>query len=688
MTYLTIASATYRDDEGIWFTFTQLRHAIAELRQLVSDWSGDIELLVADNDPQAQANSRWLRAFCAASGIRYLLAHEVVGTAYPRDKAIREARGDFVLMLDSHVYVTAKSLAALVRYLTANQLTDDLLHGPLVYDSDPVAGAGERIAYDDCYVPKWRNEMLGISSRVWVCKCGKFYFCPWPDPVLVTERSVLRFWDATISDPVLQGKDGNVEWCPICGERLPAGMQFYGHERRLRELGYRPAIETEVESYPAPMLGMGLFCVRRESWLGFAPNGVQGFGGEEGLIHGLYRHVGRDVRIVRGLEWRHYFGQRHVRAPVRKIDKARNFVLMSKYACNRSVQDIYEHFVLGKDNALTTRLSEQEWQQIMAEAEQRKEQCVACAGANPQNAARQQITATAPTGQGQSVHIQVRLPPDVPQPMRAWLEQLARDTQSEKYRTLTDMLMHVPTISEAVRERRVWVAGRYADMLAAILAYSEPKPAQVFLLPGGEMAGIPLAGSEARIAKRDSVSTDEISDKDDLVLVRHHIYPPLQSLVADIAPRYARIIALQPEITYIPQGASEPKTDFAFDLQKLLSEHTEFTRAYYVKRNGGMAILTRIESEKKKPPPVWKLVHRYLAFKLWFWFRSLFAGKGYLSPAEARKRWQVCLLCEARFGERCGECGCYLRQFPNGALGRTWYRDQDCPLKKWPKPAE
>jgi hypothetical protein len=198
----------------------------------------------------------------------------------------------------------------------------------------------------------------------------------------------------------------------------------------------------------------------------------------------------------------------------------------------------------------------------MAEAEQRKEQCVACAGANPQNAARPQITATAPTGQGQSVHIQVRLPPDVPQPMRAWLEQLARDTQSEKYRTLTDMLMHVPTISEAVRERRVWVAGRYADMLAAILAYSEPRPSQVFLLPGGEMAGIPLAGSEARIAKRDSVSTDEISDKDDLVLVRHHIYPPLQSLVADIAPRYARIIALQPEITYIPQGSFRTQNRF------------------------------------------------------------------------------------------------------------------------------
>lgn len=87
-------------------------------------------------------------------------------------------------------------------------------------------------------------------------------------------------------------------------------------------------VDPDAEPYSIPMHGMGLFCCRRDAWLGFNPT-FCGFGGEEGYIHEKYRQAGRDVILLPFLQWWHLFQTRgdKVTAPYTPMlaDKIRNY---------------------------------------------------------------------------------------------------------------------------------------------------------------------------------------------------------------------------------------------------------------------------------------------------------------------------------------------------------------------------
>jgi hypothetical protein len=118
---LTVGMATYRDFEGVYFTVQALR--------LYQDIES-VELLVVDNFG-CPATRDLIETW---TGGRYLTYRESVGTAAPRDRVFREARGEAVLCLDSHVLLAPGVLARLKRYYQDHPHTTDLLQGPLVYD--------------------------------------------------------------------------------------------------------------------------------------------------------------------------------------------------------------------------------------------------------------------------------------------------------------------------------------------------------------------------------------------------------------------------------------------------------------------------------------------------------------------------------------------------------------------------
>jgi hypothetical protein len=141
---LTIGMATYNDFDGVYFTLQALR--------LYQDLS-HTELLVIDNygcETTKDLVEGWL-------GARYIRATDAVGTAAPRDRIFREARGNAVLCCDCHVLFPPGVIAQVKQYYREHPDCQDLLQGPMLSDD------GKLISTH--LDPVWRAQMWGT----WGC---------------------------------------------------------------------------------------------------------------------------------------------------------------------------------------------------------------------------------------------------------------------------------------------------------------------------------------------------------------------------------------------------------------------------------------------------------------------------------------------------------------------------------------
>jgi glycosyltransferase involved in cell wall biosynthesis len=102
-----------------------------------------------------------------------------------------------------------------------------------------------------------------------------------------------------------------------------------------------PRTELPDEPFEIPMMGLGLFCARRESWLGFNP-AFRGFGGEEGYIHQKYRNHGRRVMCLPFLKWYHFFGL-GTGYQVSLVDRVRNYMI-GFWEVGLDTAPVIEHF--------------------------------------------------------------------------------------------------------------------------------------------------------------------------------------------------------------------------------------------------------------------------------------------------------------------------------------------------------
>jgi glycosyltransferase involved in cell wall biosynthesis len=104
--------------------------------------------------------------------------------------------------------------------------------------------------------------------------------------------------------------------------------------------------DPDGEPFPIFAQGLGMFCARRESWLGFHPL-ARGFGGEECYIHEKYRRAGRQCLCLPGLRCVHRFARPGgVPYPLSQWNKVRNYVLEFR-ELGLSLDRLYRHFVEG-----------------------------------------------------------------------------------------------------------------------------------------------------------------------------------------------------------------------------------------------------------------------------------------------------------------------------------------------------
>ncbi len=143
---LTIGMATYDDYDGVYFTAQSIRLYHPEI-------TDETEILLIDNHPDGPCAAELKSLQHWIAGYRYFPWNRTSGTSV-RDMVFREAAGEFVLCIDSHVLFAPGVLRKLIDYFTANPGTPDLLQGPLLYDDLRTISSHME--------PRWSSGMFGV----------------------------------------------------------------------------------------------------------------------------------------------------------------------------------------------------------------------------------------------------------------------------------------------------------------------------------------------------------------------------------------------------------------------------------------------------------------------------------------------------------------------------------------------
>jgi len=142
---LTIGMAVHGDAQGAWWTLSSLR-----LHHLQADLPG-VELLVIDD---MESPCQDLIHAAALAKARYIHRPKGQGPAHAKNTVFENARGDYVLLLDSHVMLAPCAVDHLLHGIVMDTVGQDMWTGPLVNES------AEVIATE--LLPELRGGMLGI----------------------------------------------------------------------------------------------------------------------------------------------------------------------------------------------------------------------------------------------------------------------------------------------------------------------------------------------------------------------------------------------------------------------------------------------------------------------------------------------------------------------------------------------
>ncbi len=125
-----------------------------------------------------------------------------------------------------------------------------------------------------------------------------------------------------------------------------------------------PGLLVGATAKEIPMMGLGLWLMRRAAWPGFNPL-FRGFGGEEGYTHEAVRQRGGKALCLPALRWRHKFrdtsGPTATPYPLSLEDHTNNLLVGHRELGIAAEPDIFEHF--GR------RLPQGTWQQLLSQAE-------------------------------------------------------------------------------------------------------------------------------------------------------------------------------------------------------------------------------------------------------------------------------------------------------------------------------
>jgi len=312
---ITIGLATFNDWEGVWATVQSVF--------LHNDWDSpnDVEVIIVDTSPPGSEHRRLVQGLSAQHGgrVKYLSLEGVVGTTLPRDTIFQHASAPTVVVMDCHVMCPPNTLKRAMEWFEANPDTPHLYHGPMFYDS--LTNYAVQVS------DQFRGHMWGTWARVRQSPNG-VVFTVEGEEVTDEERTRAKT-GLTYRNHLtlaLLPESETASW-----PRIP----WEGHEAALEAQGFK-SLGGDLDDPPFEIcgMGMGLWAVRKDAWLGFAP-GCTAFGGEEMSIHYKYRQAGHKVFCLPFLRWNHRFGRvGGAPYPIPVTGKIRNYMLWSKHLGN------------------------------------------------------------------------------------------------------------------------------------------------------------------------------------------------------------------------------------------------------------------------------------------------------------------------------------------------------------------
>lgn len=599
---LTIGMATYRDYDGVYFTIQALRY--------YHDMSrfGKVEFLVIDNDPSGRDGDA-LRNFLAwvrgQGTMRYVHAPEVVGTSAPRDRVFQEAQGDIVLCIDSHVLLAPGAIDHLADFYQKNPESKDLIQGPLVYD--------DLVGMSTHFDRQWRSEMWGTWREAWYCPCGGS---------MVQFNVEFKPGDSKPDISVRNLEGTPVTYCDACGRRHD---QDVTNMHQAMAKGYTRAAGdpgTIPEPFEIPGQGLGLFGCRKDAWLGFNKR-FREFGGEENYIHIKYQKAGRRTLCLPGLRWLHRFGRPDgVRYPLNRRSKVRNYVIGHR-ELQLPLDQCHHHFV----NELG--MPEQEWQEIVREADDPTEQVKAAGGCG--TCAKR--VATSPND---------------------WLKQ--SEGTDGRIRILRDIADRCETIVEFQDKRNVLTAVLMSSKAKRLLSNTSDVPSRLDGHTSRQKSGLMMTIGNGTPQKAEPTECDLL-----LIDGRH-----ADDLVRDLERHHGKV---KRWVAVVGKEMHNGGPGVLPGLRVFLRSHPEYTA---IKAADDLLILSKADEDKQKLPPTWK--------QIWTYSKALVKdaanGFGTASEEVQEQRLAICSTCPFRNGTACGRCGCPLDK-------KVSYPRESCPVGHW-----
>ena len=112
---LTIGMAVYNDYSGVYFTVESLR--------MYHDLT-DCEIIIVDNYGDKVLED-WINYW--QKGVARYVRCDITGTTQSRQMVFDEAKGEYVMCIDSHVLLMPGAIDTIPD-------TNNLMHGPMLYD--------------------------------------------------------------------------------------------------------------------------------------------------------------------------------------------------------------------------------------------------------------------------------------------------------------------------------------------------------------------------------------------------------------------------------------------------------------------------------------------------------------------------------------------------------------------------
>lgn len=145
---LTIGMATYDDYDGVYFSIQALK--LYQLKGIEED----VEIIVIDNNPESRQGQEVKRFVEGAAKAKYIPYTDKKST-FIKYEIFKHAVGTYILGMDCHVLFEPNAIKNLLNYYEQNPNTNNLIQGPLWYDS---LDSNVSSQFD----PVWRGNMYGI----------------------------------------------------------------------------------------------------------------------------------------------------------------------------------------------------------------------------------------------------------------------------------------------------------------------------------------------------------------------------------------------------------------------------------------------------------------------------------------------------------------------------------------------